>query len=359
MDNFDEKIKSLSVRISKVKDNVATEEATKTSIIMPFIQALGYDIFNPEEFVPEFTADVGIKKGEKVDYAIMKDGAPVILIEAKSVNEKLEKHDSQLFRYFGVTKAKFAILTNGITYRFYSDLDEQNKMDSVPFFELNILEFKDHQISELSKFRRENFDIDNILNAASELKYTKEIVQFFQAQWENPSDELISLILSEIYPSKKTKQVIDKFKPLIKRSMKQFINDAINDKLKAALANTKEEESKTPAIFEGQQEVAACEEKVEQKPVTTEEEIEGYVTVKFLLKDTVDSSRVYYRDNLSYFNVLLDDNIRKWICRLHLNGSNKFIQFNDEQKTMVPITSVMDISEHKEKLIEVTNKFVA
>ncbi|MED1951008.1 type I restriction endonuclease [Brevibacillus centrosporus] len=358
MDNFDDKIKSLSVRISKIKDNVATEEATKTSIIMPFIQALGYDIFNPEEFVPEFTADVGIKKGEKVDYAIMKDGVPVILIEAKSVNEKLEKHDSQLFRYFSVTKAKFAILTNGVIYRFYSDLDEQNKMDSVPFFEFNIQDIKDHQISELSKFRRENFDIDNILNAASELKYTKEIVQFFQKQWDNPSDELISMILSEIYPSKKTKQVIDKFNPLVKRSMKQFINDAINDKLKAALANTKEDESEPPIIYDDQQQ-PSNEEKTEQKPVTTEEEIEGYVTVKFLLKDVVDSGRVFYRDNLSYFNVLLDDNIRKWICRLHLNGSNKFIQFNDEHKTMTPITSVMDISEHKDKLIEVIKKFAA
>lgn len=358
MDNFDDKIKSLSVRFSKIKDSVATEEATKTSIIMPFIQTLGYDIFNPEEFVPEYTADVGIKKGEKVDYAILKDGIPVILIEAKSVNEKLEKHDSQLFRYFSVTKAKFAILTNGMVYRFYSDLDEQNKMDSVPFFEFNILDIKDHQIAELAKFRREHFDIDSILNAASELKYTKEIVQFFQKQWDSPTDELISMILSDIYPSKKTKQVIDRFSPLVKRSMKQFINDAINDKLKAALANTKEDEI-IPSLVNDEPEQQVTEEKEEQKPVTTEEEIEGYVTVKFLLKDTVDSGRIFYRDNLSYFNVLLDDNIRKWICRLHLNGTNKFIQFNDEQRTMTPINTVTEISEHKDKLFEVLKKFVA
>ncbi|WP_134687562.1 type I restriction endonuclease [Brevibacillus migulae] len=352
MDNFDDKIKSLSQRVVKIKDNIATEEATKTSIIMPFFQTLGYDVFNPEEFVPEYTADVGIKKGEKVDYAVLKDGIPVMLIEAKSINEKLEKHDSQLFRYFSVTKAKFGILTNGLIYRFYSDLDEQNKMDSVPFFEFNLLDIKDHQIVELAKFRRENFDIDNILNAASELKYTKEIVQYFQKQWENPTDELISLILSEIYPSKKTKQVIDKFNPLVKKSMKQFINDAINDKFKAALANTKEE------VPQQTEEQPLIEEKTEQKPVTTEEEIEGYVTVKFLLKDAVDPGRVFYRDNLSYFNVLLDDNIRKWICRLHLNGTNKFIQFNDDTKNMLPINSVGDIAEYKNNLIDTVKKFV-
>lgn len=352
MENFIERIKSLSLRISKIKDNIATEEATKTSVIMPFIQTLGYDIFNPEEFVPEFTADVGIKKGEKVDYAILKDGIPVILIEAKSINEKLEKHDSQLFRYFGATKAKFAILTNGIAYRFYSDLDEQNKMDSAPFFEFNILDIKDHQMTELAKFRRENFDIDTILNAASELKYMNEIVQFFQRQWDNPSDDFINLVLSEVYPNKKTKQVIDKFNPLIKKSMKQFLNDSINDKLKAALANTKEDSN------EAIEQVAVTEVKEEVKPVTTEEELEGYVMVKLLLKDTIDARRVFYRDNLSYFNVLLDDNIRKWICRLHLNSSNKFIQFNDDDKQMHPIGNVSEIVNHQQKLIEVAKKFL-
>lgn len=120
--------------------NVQTEEATKTAVIMPFFAMLGYDVFNPQEFVPEFTADVGIKKGEKVDYAIVKDGTPVILIECKSITENLERHDSQLFRYFGTSEAKFAILTNGLQYRFYTDLDNANKMDEDPFLTINILE---------------------------------------------------------------------------------------------------------------------------------------------------------------------------------------------------------------------------
>lgn len=138
MSDFVDQVKNLAKRVKKLKDSILTEEATKTSVIMPFFQSLGYDVFNPEEFVPEFTADVGIKKGEKVDYAILQNGHPIILIEAKSIQERLEKHDSQLFRYFGTTTAKFAILTNGIVYRFYTDLDEQNKMDKVPFFEFNI-----------------------------------------------------------------------------------------------------------------------------------------------------------------------------------------------------------------------------
>ena len=103
--DFIDQLKQFAKRAESLKDTVETEEATKTALIMPFFSMLGYDVFNPQEFVPEFTADVGIKKGEKVDYAIVKDGSPVILVECKASSESLDKHDSQLFRYFGTTTA--------------------------------------------------------------------------------------------------------------------------------------------------------------------------------------------------------------------------------------------------------------
>lgn len=161
--DFIDQVKQFSKRVESLKDGLSTEEATKTAIIMPFFSLLGYDVFNPEEFVPEYTADVGIKKGEKVDYAIMSEGLPVILIECKWIGEPLEKHDSQLFRYFGTTKAKFAILTNGQYYRFFTDLEEANKMDEKPFLEINILDIKENQVVELKKFHKSQFDINNIL----------------------------------------------------------------------------------------------------------------------------------------------------------------------------------------------------
>jgi hypothetical protein len=65
--DFIDQIKALSNQISKRSERLETEEATKNAHVMPFIKALGYDIFNPEEVVPEFTCDVGTKKGEKVD----------------------------------------------------------------------------------------------------------------------------------------------------------------------------------------------------------------------------------------------------------------------------------------------------
>ncbi|MFP3887880.1 type I restriction endonuclease [Priestia filamentosa] len=357
MENFVQQIKTLSNRIQRMKDNIKTEEATKTSLIMPLIQALGYDVFNPEEFVPEFIADVGIKKGKKIDYAIMDSGNPVILIEAKCVHEELSKHDSQLFRYFGTTKAKFAILTNGIEYKFYTDLEERNRMDMKPFFIFNLLEFRDNDIYEVAKFRKNVFNVENVLTTASELKYTSEIKHFLTEQWEEPNDEFIKFVLSDVYQGIKTKRVIDNFRDIVKKSLTQFVNERVNDKLQQALNSSgtreepleKEESFKTKEIVEDVVTIETI--------VTTEEEIEGYVFVKLMLQDEIDSSRVHYRDNKSYFNVLLDDSIRKWICRLGFNTTNKYIQLNDEAKTTYKINHVNEISLYKDKILEVAKQF--
>lgn len=173
--DFKDQIKLLSERVIKLKENTQTEEATKTAFIMPFLQTLGYDVFDPTEVVPEYTCDLGIKKGEKIDYAIHKDGQPIILIECKHWKEDLTSHNGQLFRYFHVSNARFGILTNGIIYRFYTDLVEKNKMDEKPFFEFNMEKYRESQVDKLREFHKSYFDVDTILNTASELKFTNEI----------------------------------------------------------------------------------------------------------------------------------------------------------------------------------------
>ena len=123
-------------RITALAESIpdATEEATKNAFIMPLLSLLGYDVFNPMEVIPEYTCDYGTKKGEKVDYAIMRDGEPIILLEAKRLNLKLQKNQqNQLYRYFSISRARVAILTNGIEYRLYSDMNTPNIMDDEPF----------------------------------------------------------------------------------------------------------------------------------------------------------------------------------------------------------------------------------
>lgn len=356
MSELKDKLKGLAKRIESLEGKIATEEATKTSIIMPFFQTLGYDVFDPSEFTPEYIADVGIKKGEKVDYAIMENDLPVILIEAKSIAEQLNKHDSQLFRYFGTTTAKFAILTNGIEYKFFTDLDEQNKMDSSPFFDFNLLDLKDSEIIELEKFKKDKFDLENIFSTASELKYTSKIKSLLTEIWDEPNEEFISFILAHVYEGRKTKNIINQFSPIVKQSLKQFINELVNKKLSAALNSTNNENNKAEENKQAENE--PDETTIDMGIITTEEEIQGYAIAKIILSDVVEEDRIYYRDNKSYFNILLDDNIRKWICRLGLDYSKKYIQFNDTNKTTVNIERISDLMKHKEKLKEITASLI-
>ncbi len=358
MDFIDE-LKQFSKRVARLKDTILTEEATKTSIIMPFFQLLGYDIFNPHEFLPEFTADVGIKKGERIDYAIIEDGEPVILIEAKWCGENLDKHESQLFRYFGTTSAKFAILTNGITYRFYTDLEESNKMDSRPFLEFDILEIKEAYVHELKKFHKNSFDVKTIFDTAAELKYSNEIIKFMAQQLKQPSDDFVRYILGEVYSGIRTQNVIDKFRDIVKKSLNQFINELMSDKITTALrasAATSEEEvsSKEEVMLEQEEESTP-------RIVTTEEELEGFFIVRHILAPIVGKERIYHRDTASYFGIVLDNNRLKWICRLCLDGTRKCVIFptEDERQIRNEIETVDDLYEYKNELQDIATRLLA
>ena len=268
--DFKDQIKQLGERVVKLKDLILTEEATKNAFIMPFLQNLGYDVFNPIEVVPEYITDIGTKKGEKIDYAIFKDGFPTILIECKHWAQNLSIHDGQLLRYFHVSKAKFGILTNGICYRFYSDLVEPNKMDEKPFLEFNIHEIRDSQIEELKKFHKANFDIDSIVTTASELKFTNELKQLIHLELTNPSETFIKHLTKQVYPGVITAKILEQFSNLTRRSINQYFNDLITDRLKTAL--TKETEGQPKMAIEITPELQSNE---ENKIVTTDEELEA------------------------------------------------------------------------------------
>ncbi len=348
--NFTEDLMQLAEKVQAIKPNIMTEEATKMSMIVPFFQLLGYDVFNPTEFCPEFVADVGIKKGEKVDYAIIINGEPVILIECKSCTENLDKHSSQLFRYFGTSNAKFGILTNGIIYKFYTDLDESNRMDLTPFLTLNLEDIKESLIPSIMKFTKSEFDKDSIFNVASDLKYTNLIKYLLKEEFENPSDEFIKLILSSVYEGQKNQKVIDKFKPLIKKTISSFINEMLNQRISSALnAENDKEATEKP-----------CKQEEVSKIITTQEEIQAFFIVRGLLAGTVNVEDVVYRDTESYLGILYKDNNRKPICRLNLDGRKLQLLIPDENKNFERfyLTSLNDIYRYKDKLNQVAERYL-
>ena len=339
--DFIDRINQLASQAEKSKGQIKTEEATKNALVMPFIQALGYDVFNLAEVNPELAADVGTKKGEKVDYAIMKDGKPIILFECKIAGTNLgEVHASQLFRYFSATDARFAVLTNGIEYWFYTDLDAPNRMDSKPFLIFNLLDIKESLVEELKKFAKSAFDIEEILSTASQLKYTNEIKRVMAQQINEPDEEFVRFFASRVYSGKLTAGVRDQFTSLTKLAFRQFINDQITERLKSAL------EGNTPFLPE--------QETPESRIETTPEELEAYLLVRAILRPVVDVQRVVMRDTQSYCGILLDDNNRKPICRLHFNSSQKHLGLFDKDKNeeRVPIHSLDDIYQYTDRLRE-------
>ncbi|MGE7777775.1 type I restriction endonuclease [Chitinophaga sp. NPDC101104] len=345
--DFKDEIKLFGDKVEKLKSQIQTEEATKNAFIMPFIKVLGYDVFDPFEVMPEFVADIGIKKGEKVDYAILKEGQPSILIECKHWGESLDPHNSQLFRYFHTTKAKFGLLSNGIVYRFYTDLMEPNKMDEKPFFEFNVTDIKDNQVEELKKFHKSYFNIESIQNTASDLKYMNELKILMVEEFQNPSEGLVKLFAKQIYRGMLTSKVVEQLGGLTRKSIQQYINDLITERLTSALK--KESEPEQTAADRDVTAVAA------EKGLlieTTDEEKEGYMIVKTILRKHINPARVAHRDAQSYFAILLDDNNRKTICRLYMHGSRKYIGTFDEQKkeTKTEIFTVDDIFNFEEVL---------
>nr|DAZ26190.1 MAG TPA: hypothetical protein [Caudoviricetes sp.] len=355
--DFKDSIRQLSERIESLKENLPTEEATKTALIMPFISALGYDVFNPLEVLPEMCCDIGTKKGEKIDYAIMKDGEPVILVECKHWRQDLNLHDNQLLRYFNVSKAKFGVLTNGIVYRFYTDLAEPNKMDTKPFLEVNLLELKDTQIEDLKKFHKSYFNVSDILSSASELKYMGELKAVISKEFSAPSPDFVRYFGKQVYDGTFTTKILEQFSTLVKRTISSYINDMISDRLKAAI---KEED--TPATAKPVEATVPAEEpEATSKIITTEEELQAFYIIKAILHGTVPAERVTYRDAQTYFAVFLDNNNRRTICRLYLDSdTNKKIVFLDDDKKEVAhkIQGIDDIYQYSKEITEAATKFL-
>lgn len=332
------KLEALSEKANTHRELLKTEEAAKTALVMPLLQVLGYDVFNPHEVIPEFTCDVGIKKGEKVDYAICIDGAITMLIECKPSHQELSiKHASQLYRYFGVTDAKFAILTNGARYKFYTDLDSSNRMDQKPFFEFDLCKLRKTDIRNLSKFQRVDFDVDTIFETAASLQMEGEVVKVLEREMAEPSKDLIRFIASQVTDGRLnagTKAAIARHIP---NAFNAIIRNRLNDRLSSA-------------IDQGDNEEPASSSEIETSP----DELEGFNIVRAIASELVAPSRIAMRDQKSYCAILLDDNNRKPIARLWFNSdtTRHFGTFDsDKEETRHLIGETVDIFKHRDAVL--------
>jgi hypothetical protein len=352
--DFADRIRDLASRIPTQLQHIRTEEATKNALVMPFISALGYNVFDPQEVTPELDADVGVKKGEKVDYAVLKDGKPIILFECKGVSANLDEvHASQLYRYFSVTDARIGVLTNGIIYRFFSDLEAANKMDAKPFLEVNLLSADDLALAELKKFSKSSFEIVSILANANELKYTREVKRILSQEINQPSEDFVRFFAAQVYPGRMTQKMREQFTEVTKKALHQFISERVSDRLKSALAHEQETVKTAPPGGPDDAEVE------EPQTTITEDELHGFYIVKAILAQIVDPQRVTMRDQKSYCSVLLDDSNRRPICRLWFNSAQKFVGLFDETKneTRSPLANLAELYKYSDQLREAVGRY--
>lgn len=350
-------ILQIGQKIDKLKDNLQTEEATKNALIMPMLTALGYNVFDPTEVLPEYTCDIGTKKGEKIDYAILKDGEPVILIECKHWAQDLSLYDNQLLRYFGVSTAKFGVLTNGIIWRFYTDLEKPNQMDTVPFLEVNLQALKDAQIEELKKFHKSYFNVETVLSTANELKYLGELRSVIQSELTDPSPDFTRYVVKQLYTGIVTQRVVEEFQPLLKRSISLYINDIIADRLKVAMKESEPANKATEEPTDEQEEIVS-----DNGIETTDEEMDAYHICRAILSEYISPDRISYKDTKNYFAVILDGKVTQTVCRLRFNYRDiRRISFITEDKLEENVDlaagDLSDIYNYRDKLIEIAKRY--
>lgn len=320
----------LANKIQSFKNDILNEEATKNSCILPFLSILGYDIHNPQEVVPEYIADIGIKNGEKVDFTIAIDNEASMLVEAKTIGTNLNKHYSQLFRYFSVVDgAKVGILTDGVEYQFYTDIKIPNKMDQEPFFVFNIFNFNDKDYKYLTKFKKENFNVNKIKKAAEKLYYEQEIDKVVSNLLANPNDDFVNLILSEFYDGVKTPKIRNNVKPMVVKAIEKYKNN-FNTNPKVVESNITEEVQENPNV----KTINIRLEDIDRNEF-------NFITIHNVvyngqsLKEEKNVIQYYLR----LIEMLLDnyeEEVVTIINQLQANSKNNFMLYNSDEKMRMP-----------------------
>lgn len=352
---FFEDIANVAEKVRKRAELVKGEEATKMGLIIPFFSALGYDIFDPREVIPEFIADFATRSAgqfQKVDYAIAINGDIVMIVEAKGRDQKPTAHDGQLKRYFnGLLKTKVAIVTNGIEYRFFTDLRHENVMDEEPFFSFNILNYEQKQIENIKLFHRDNFDSSLIKRQAEEMVYLQGMTKLIDNLLRDPSDLFIRFLvdqLSTVSPNcavegRVTSKIIEKFKLIVKKSIQNSLVELMTQSISREMGEKSEVIVSTEV-----DDIERIEPELEASNIeTTDEELEAFEKVKIIAAcSKTYKLEVKYKDVVSYFGVNVG-NPNWWFLRFYLSPNKKSFVTRltiDEVKALAAGFEVQEIS---------------
>lgn len=360
---FLDDIRRLSEQVRKRQPHTRGEEATKTALILPFLGALGYDMFDPTEVQPEYIADFAKKRSsggsfEKVDYAIHLSGVPVMFLECKSADVEPNHHSGQLARYFNATPSvKVAVTTNGVRYLFFTDLEEQNIMGDKPFFEFDILSFSERDAEILEAFTKAIFDASSVRQRAEDIIYTGKVKGYVNELLRNPTEAFVRFLLGElnITTGKLTARRVEKFVPIVKKAIQTTLLDMATRSIKqetfepapqAVVATAAPAPPPPPAR-------APADSVPEHAKgvVTTPEELEAYEIIQRICGDSSASVKtpVQYLDSVNYFGLNIG-NRKKWFMRLFFDGRRKSVVTRIPLERAAPLVPGLEIEAAPENI---------
>lgn len=351
-----EDLRNLSEQIKKRQAHVKGEEATKQALVLPFLQVLGFDVYDPTEVRPEYVADFAKKKSsgqlEKIDYAITLKGEPAVFVECKAVDVAVEDHDGQLARYFNSTPSvKLAVITNGVQYRFFTDLRAANIMDAAPFLDLNILRITEREAELLKPFTKEHFNPAVVQRHAEEVISLERVTTLINDLLRSPSENFIRFVLGELdlVGGRVTANVVSRFEPIVKKSIQSALLGMMTKGIQQEIAPpptvappaappapapraatekstdvSAADSSAKPASAAKPSPAAAPEPDGTTAPgaETTEEEKEIFQAVKRICAESPLRVPVKYRDGTNFLAINLGPT-RTWFLRLAAGSRRK------------------------------------
>jgi hypothetical protein len=293
-------------------DHVKGEEATKQALVIPFLQVLGYDVFDPREVRPEYVADFATKKSgqfEKVDYAVFMAGSPAFFVECKPLGAPLEDHGGQLARYFNATPSvRIAMITDGVKIMVYTDLNHTNVMDPTPWLNINLLALKPAEIEVLRRFRKADFSAEETHALAEEMVYYSAMTDLVGTQFQAPTDSFVRWAAGEL-PSvgRVTDKLIKRLTPILKKAMQSVLVDQVTRSLERT------EEPVTAPVM------PLIPEESKSAVITTPEELEVYKSIKDIILQEHPDATIGYNDTKSYFTIH-QGRITSWFARFGIKN---------------------------------------
>lgn len=324
MNNFKEKLSTHSEHVKKVGDHCTTEETTKQALILPLLDILGFTPYDPTKVKAEFKADfTGVKANERVDYALFCQDLPVMFIEAKSWGEELNNHCPQLSRYFNATpEVAVAAITNGREWRFFTDLEQKNIMDSAPFLKIKIEELQDNDCEQLYQFRYDQFKPEALRTLAEESIYFSLFTKTIASSLREAPVDFVKYVANKSNISRQLNQkFLDSITPIVKKA----IEKAVSNMVVVGLTGKKES---VDELIEDNEEINEIDDKADivdpenNKIITTYSERVLFDHVNSITND----KDLTYKDNESYFSVLYQTKSNRWIVRYYDNKQRPSIQ---------------------------------